>query len=476
MKKCPNCGTQWDDAVAFCGKCGTRTEEIPANDESITQPEETTSTEAYTVPVSVDPSPAPANNEPPYNEPENEPESKPKKSKRKLIIAIIVAIVILAAVAVTGYLTDWFGLTPPIKKLFNSIDNTISANSMTLDVKLESGRGEYTSDESANIRYVINPKAEELTIMIDDHYMIIDELFYYKSTGGTSEYAAIDEYDISELFKYYNAFVVNKTFDMDLIGDAIDDADGSDYIDTDKLKPTLEMILEDYLFNEEWLEKTAKFSKDGDTYTFNPNLKKVFKDFRSICKDTDAIIDDELREELIEEIDDIIEEIEEDGLKLKITITVDGGYIKECVIEVEYGSNLYDEPYYDKLTISFSNINETEITNEEIQSFADEVNRRIAENTCATCGDTTWYSEHGSCKECGAHYTSSYYDGYCYDCYYKDCDSCGSNHATYTYRGHNLCYDCYYDSDYDCCDLCCHYGYTYYYKGYDLCWDCYLDY
>lgn len=438
MRKCPSCGTEFQDNVNFCENCGTPTEEV------IIQAE-----------------PAPIYNEPvpAYSEPYNPAPKKKRKKRKGLLITLIVIAVLLIAGVVTGLLTDWFGLASPMKKIFNAIEKTAKAESMTVNISFkETYRydGEtHTDENNAEFKYVINPDAEQLTVWGSSEdgseILLVDNVLYKKYTYGDSTRAYIydDSIDIDEFFEMYNEYInCDSIFDMEKIEDLIDELGLSEYVDTDELESLLKEAMTDYIFNTEWLEDAAGLEKSGNTYTFEPNIKKILKDAIELCEDSDAF-DDEIYDELIEGLNDLIDEWEDvDVEELKLSITLSKKMIKEVEFIIEA------DDYSFEITISVSDINKTEISDDEIDEFADEVNGIIAENMCSYCGEVDYYDDHGNCLDCGEHYTYSYGNGYCYDCYYSSSSS-----------------------DYGYCDFCGDYEYLYsYYGGYDLCWDCYYYY
>ena len=433
MRKCPSCGTEFQDNVKFCGKCGMPTEEVNVQSESAP---------VYNEPVAV------------YSEPYNPAPKKKHKKRKGLIITLIVVAVLLIAGVVAGLLTDWFGFASPMKKIFNAIENTVKAESMTINISLkETNRHGDTYESNGEIKYVINPDAEQLTVWnsADDGsaILLVDNVLYEKLTydGSTRAYIDDDCLDIDELFELYDEYINNDTtFDEEKIEDILDETGLSDYVDTDEFEVLLKKAMNDYIFNTDWLESAAGLEKSGNTYTFEPNIKKILKDAIELCEDSDAF-DSEIHEELIDALYDGIDEWESEDIdELKISITLSKKMIKE--IEVVFES----DDYSFELKISISDINKTEISDDETDEFTDEVNEIIADSLCSYCGEADYYDDHGLCLDCGEHYTYSYGNGYCSDCYYSS------------------------SSDYGYCDFCNDYEYLYYYSGYDLCWDCYYDY
>ncbi len=482
MKYCPNCGKELPDEAAFCGECGCAMPVAQAEVYAETAyPEGYAQTYAEGYPEAYPQAY-------PQAYPEYIPEQPPKKKKTWLWILLGVLGVLIAA-AVVGFFTNWFGLVSPLHGLGKAFAKTGSAESMTVKMTLkytdEDGESE---KESGEIRVVLDEDEEKIYYITESEgsTMLFDDGDVYTYIEAEDEddydYAYVQESEESagkEYFEAYEDFYDGKDIDWE---EWVEFAELEDYIKANKMEDFIKEFNKEYLCNSEWLEKTLGFEKDGNTYTFEPNFKRLSKEVTKIVDDSRAFTD-EAKEIVEEAMEEVKEGAEEDDISLTVSFTVKGGVISEIAIKATSGDNKVE------YTIEITDVNKTSITSADREEIRDKVEQLIDENTCDTCGDTLWFQDeddyHGDCSFCDDHGDLRYTvddKPACYDCYYEathSCQKCGDSSAYYNYDGYDrLCYDCYYALKYayDTCDICgSAESYLYDYFGYDLCWDCYYD-
>lgn len=490
MKYCPNCGKELPDEAAFCGECGCA---MPAAQAEVyaeaAYPEGYAQTYAEGYPEAYPQTYPQAYPEAyPQTYPEYAPEQPPKKKKTWLWVTLGVLAVLIAA-AVVGFFTNWFGLVSPLHGLGKAIAKTGSAESLTLKatVKYTYDDGE-TEKATGNIRLVLDEDEEKIYYITesDGNTVLFDDGDVYTYIEAEDEddydYAYVTESDESagkEYFDRYEDLYDGKDIDWE---EWVELAELEDYVNGKKVESFLEEFNKEYLRDAEWLEKTLGFEKEGNTYTFEPSMKRLSKEINEIVEDSRAFTD-EAKEAVDEVMTEIKESAEEEDISLRISFTVKGGYVSEITIKATADDAKVE------YAIEITDVNKTSITAKERGEIRDKVEQLIDENTCDECGDTLWFQDeddyHGDCSFCDEHGDLRYTvedQPACYDCYYTathSCQKCGDSSAYYNYDGYDrLCYDCYYALKYayDTCDVCgSEESYLYDYNGYDLCWDCYYD-
>ena len=469
MKQCTVCSAQWPDDIGFCGNCGgalvsvdenavyedktvAAYNEIPvpvqdkANDEVAggNFGEQTVSAYAnadVNEPTVASDAVSPENSYVPENSyiPQG---FEPQQPKKKLFIKPLIiggaALAVVIAVVITGFCTNWFGLGAPLNGLTKAFEKTVEAESLTFKATTKGA----SADEVIEGKMTIDRDEEDIKYIIEDEsykQCVVDGKMYHVSDG----YAFESEFDNDAYKEYIND---DGEIDWEKI---VEDNDLEDYIDADEIEPFIEEFNENYLKDKEWLEEYLGFEKDGNDYIFEPELKKLFKEMKNICDDCDALTK-EAKEEIKEVLDEAIEEIGKDD-ELTFTITVESGYIACIKIEGVLGGEK------GSVEIELTDINDTEISDKEIDKIKGEAQDWIKEHTCDEC-DYTFYD--GEARE-----------------YHGDCDDCGE-HVDYLSEidGYYYCDDCY-DNNAEKCEMCGAYDdYLYRYAGLDMCWDCYYYY
>lgn len=439
MKKCTICGKELPDELSFCTDCGSPltvssepvAEEIPVQEE-VTEFTTDLPVQEYSY---------------------AEPVSEKKSNKKKLIIILSAATGLIALVLIIGALTNWFGTVSPLMDIYDAAIETISADSITAEIEIKRG----SETERSKIKLVLDKDEEEVIYYLESDgkeqlyadgraYSLYDDYAYISDNN---------DYDADkEFFDIYNPLIgEGEDFDLE---ETFEDLGLDEYIDYEDAEDFLESFYFDNLCDEDWLEEYLGFEEDDGVYTFSPDIADLTKELCDILIDSD-ILPRDLEKELKSVKNEALDELDVNEYKFTLSITVEGGEITDIEADMKEGESTYS------FNISFTDIDDTEISEEEIEEFTEDVEDFIEENTCSQCGETLWYVEnreqHGDCDDCGSHQSSlKQYDTgwYCDDCYddlyygsyyddYGYCDRCGDYARLYDYSySRSYCWDCYY--------------------------------
>ena len=453
MKQCTVCSAQWPDNMGFCGNCGGA---LVSADETALYDDKTVAVSgndvsAFDNEVFCDEQRASSVDNPcvtdGYVNPDCDTQhtelSKPKKKKaKKLLIIAIVAVALIIAVIVTGFCTNWFGLCSPLNDLLEAFNNTAHAENLTFKITLkEEDRTQVSEGEIE-----INAEDEKLTYFFESDTAKVCSFdnYLYKSSYGYGSESKMN-YDV--YFEDYNKFIAVIDGEEEVDWEEFVEVNHlEDHMNADEIEPFLQELYKECFSNKKWLEEYMGFEKDGDNYIFDPDLKKLFEELKDICNNSDAFTKDG-KEEITDDFDRAIDNITDDE-SVKITITVESGYIKVVKLDVQ------NENADAALTVELSDINETEITDKELNKIKDEVVELIEDNTCDVCG-MVFYNDvdkkfHGDCEDCNEHVECLYeLDNayYCYDCYEankQQCEFCGDHgRDVQRHGGLYMCKECY---------------------------------
>lgn len=374
MKVCQTCGEPMQEQDQFCQSCG-----------GVAQ-----------APGDADAGAA--------DQPMPQPVKKPKKG---WLIGAIVALVVIVGGVIAGLLTDWFGLATPLHGLISATEKTLKAESMTVRVTGD--------DEECEIRWKMDRETYQAVAMWSDNgsdYL----LSHGKQYRYSSQYPSVSVlHDEDELIDMIDEFLTDDGIDWEAL---IKEYDLEDDIDADVLDTFLKSLYRDCLCNDEWLEEYLSFEKDGDVYHFEPNIKAIGEDILDRADEAELFSKNAMRS-LRSAVDEVADEVEIASLD----ITVQDGYLSSIRF------TLIDHTYEYDYTVEISDVNETDITEQEIEDFIDKVETAIEKDTCPTCGKRLYGDS--SCSNCSSS---------------KKCDRCGStnsvNYSNYAYD--DLCWNCYY--------------------------------
>lgn len=449
MNICPICGKENRENSKFCFSCGASLTQNDNNNiivENVNEPHPTENALTNEQPLNSE-----------FTEATTQPvmdnltdfisEEPPKKKKKSIIITAIISVFVIVGVVIAGFLTDWFGLISPLDKLSQAFINTFSAKNFTVEMSVQTLGNSIGMD----LKYVINPETKKLIILGETEQSgAVSNILIYKGDGytyskqGDTTYAEITKNIINEeeIFEKYNELQDDpEEVDWE---DLIEELKIEKYINGDKFEALLNDFYNNKFSNEEWIKSYLGFKEDGNTYIFSPDLKKLVDEIANTCYDSDAFsneVKESMREVLKnEQLATILDQID-----IKLTITLDDGYVSEMKLTL----NVPNTPAI-ILSYKFKDINKTEIGEKEIEDFKATVQKIIDDNTCQQCGEQTFFEIHGECPECGKHSDISFGDGVCWECNmdsssdgYGYCNNCGEYANTYsTFNFHLFCEDC----------------------------------
>ena len=424
MKNCKNCGIELEDNAQVCTACGTA-QDAPLGEQTV----------AVEAPVAQTPA---TGEETPVAQ------APAKKKKKGLGIALVAAavVVVLGLATLVGYFTNWFGLYSPIDKLALAFKNTLTAQSFTATVDVE-------DMDKIEVRTAVDKEGKNLTLLADvggTTYFANDGKYYEYREGGDWYYDIT--YDNNKAFEIYEKATAEET-DWDALAQ---EAEVKEYVNTDKFEGFFTTLYEEYLKNDEWLEETMGYSLEDGVYTFKPETDAFVKDMFALAKEKEIIKND--YKDVIDDVeDDIDRELEyEDIEAIEFSITLDesGDYVAKIEGFVKANGETYD------FSVTFSGINKTEITKDEMDKVNQEIKRIdqvIAADKCPTCGRRRWgydycYYCQSWCSTCQTYRDTDdmlLYDT-CNHCSGK-CEGCWNvytNENLYNYNNQYVyCYYCY---------------------------------
>lgn len=422
MKMCSSCGMELPEGASFCGRCGGSAVEV-----------------ADAAPVAV------AAEEIPVK----------KKAPKKWLLILIAVLAALGVVATIGFLTNWFGLVSPLHGLGKAFMKTAQAENATIQfsVKRTDDDGD-TYKEKATYKLVLNEDKNKVTYLQESEGRTVlydggDRYYYYEPEGDDRGYASIyeGEGNDKDFFDNYNDIVKDGKIDWT---ELVKKAELGEYINESKIDDFVETVYKECLSDKEWLQDNLGFEKDGKTYVFNLEIDELGESIIDLCDDSKAFKKD-AKQGIEDAIESLVEEAEDYGVSVKVSITVKKGYISNINVAAKN-----EDGYKMEYDLSITNVNKTEITSKEISRVKNNVRDWIEENACDRCGEDIGDYEHNG-------------EMLCWECYYT-CESCGGdNWSDYERDGMRVCYDCRYVCE-ECNDPC---GNTYSLNGLDVCEDCY---
>ena len=473
MKICNNCSSQWPDEAVICGVCGNKLSdpvgtafdedktvavsyannaqnvqpEEPAQEVSQPQVDESTQQYSYEpvgensvvdtneetvaynqteTPVEnagvAEPSYIPQDNnvaEPSYI-PQGDEAVAPKKKPLKAIIIALIALLVVAGIVVAGFFTNWFGLGSPINGLLKASRNMANVENASFVATISADSEGETISEKVDGKIVIDKDKEDITYLMThgkDKACMFDETIYQITDG----YGSMNSVDVDEFFKAIEEAKEQEEVDWD---EFVEEYELEEVIDDpDKIQPFIEDLYENCLTDSDWLEEYMGFEKSGDDYIFQPNINNLLDEVVSLCKDSDVFTKDAM-EEFEEVVDEAKEGLKEVDLKIKLTISVDSGYISSVKAEVTGKNVETKDAIKATVALDITKINETKISKSELNAIKEETEKLVDEQTCDDCGYEFYAGEdkalHGDCDECGDHfdYLNDYSGEYlCDDCY-----------------------------------------------------------
>lgn len=361
---CPKCGNTMPEGAVFCGACGNRLEVQTAPTQETYVPKQQETVAAPATPVQEQPpvepvceQPAAPAYEPAYVPPTPVTPEAPKAKKKSLtwLWILIAAAVLVASVVVVGALTGWFGLVKPVRTVLKATEKTLLAENFTMELK--------ASGEKLTVKCSINVDNKTITAVVEDEDGEIQSVIYdnyaIEEYDGEYYYEDLSE-DIEPIFEYYEEGKDNK-FSAEWITGLLEDAGAFDDqdVDVDEFEKCLDKFMRQ-ADKTSWLKKHAGYKKgfeDGATvHEFDLNPKDLgtgsLKFFKSCFEDED-------------DYDDAMEELEDmdkdDYEEVKVSFSVKGGKLVGLTAKAD-GT---------KFTISFTDINKTDIDYDELDEMLD---------------------------------------------------------------------------------------------------------
>lgn len=357
--RCPNCGQEVANDAVFCGFCGATLTNEPASSGFFSAPSSLTGEEeAYATPRA-------------DVSPELIPAEKPKNKKKILIISAIAAVVVIAAVLVVVLVLNASG--GPLDGFFSLVQKTVDAGSFTAELKYYrdgdlQGKSEIEAEydfDKGELTMACTNDDGDISAIYEGYSLEVYtyESYYY----GTETYAY--KYDVSDelelFFEYYDKIKLEDLSDAD-IEDLLEDLDLprktireiERYIDLDEAQDGFETVM-GWLNDEDWLEENLGLEvserKGITTYSFEVDGKAMRDISKSILKEFESALDDDIYEEIESELRGIDRDWE-----IKIEVSTDGTYLTEVEIDIDNGSHT------EKYVVSFDDIGSTKVDTDDL--------------------------------------------------------------------------------------------------------------
>ena len=459
MKKCSVCGKEWEDHVSFCAACGNPTvpvEAAPMPVEAAPMPAEDATVAVEHAPVAVENATVAVENAPVAVEMAPvEAEAVPAKKSFKKWLPAIIASVAAVAILLSGLLTSWFGLAAPHRRIAKALKNTLTAKSYTLTLTNEEVGEDYSYSIKSTGRVTVDEKKKSVTTYGKGTYVyestsddeseknaynyvsIIENDIQYQYQ--LDEDGKVDDATIQEMKDYSkNVFKERAMWDVPDWEHFLKQQGWNEHMNAGKMDALVEDVIKEYLSDRKWLKKTAGMTKQGNTYTFNPDAKDLLKDMLDVVEDSKAFTDkaDEWADKLSNRLKDI--KSKKTDMDIELSITIEGRYVTKISIEIEEVTD--GKKYVTKTEYAYSDINKTDVSKKDVDKVKGEVNAWLEEKGIV-------YDHCAKCEEL----LKIHKDKLCYDCYYI-CAKCGE-YGSYEKENKRYCYDCYY-----ICDECGEYG------------------
>lgn len=429
MKQCSNCGQEWQDEAIVCGTCGTSLDETVA-----------------TVPAELSTVPSEA----------------PEKKKTGLLIVLIAAAVVIIGAVVAGFLTDWFGLIEDTDA-GKSNDTDVSANANTDPVGDTQMSDPPTSLVAA---FEAFSDIDTMTIIVTADVKTGDPAL---SSSSTLTWRTVTDDDGKVTMLAQNDMATKLYLDgvtYTLEEDYADKSESEEDVDWNELlsgelfaegvdaESFVTALYQEYLTDEEWATAFLGYSRDGEVYTFEPDLYKLCKELMRIVEEKGAFTEENI-DYLKTALDSWDEsEAEDSSETLKLVFTAkDNILTKMQLVIVEEGVS-YD------ILMEITDVGTTVITDSEIESVKKTVDEWVEKDICPECGQRLYGEE--LCWWCDE------------EADYDYCENCGAYGDVYVCGNYYVCAECL--EIYDICDKCGAFAEVQYNDGYDLCEECNAEY
>lgn len=377
----------------------------------------------------------------------------PKKRKGKSLLLILSTLLVVSLLS--GYFTHWFGFTNPMKRLTKAIENTLLAKSFTMNIQVKGKSSSGTTyNQEQILYYMVDPQEEKLTLFLENTEEENSQLLYNQVTYvSKKKYAYTSQSNTETFFKIYNNYYNHKKIDWNTV---IKEADLEDSLKPENMDSFMTAFEDDYFYNTQWLRSALEFTRENGVYTFTPNYKNLYRDLTDLGKQYNVFTDYALEE--MEKDDDAEQDLAQmqQEEQLSLSFSCKGNYLSQVIIKTKDGESTQTT------TLTFSQINATYISQKEIETYVNDVEKREKEDQCPICGRIRYgsgncYSCNKTCAKCGTYavtttMTEDNGSYYCSDCCTTYCGGCGKKlplsamyHKSYPYS-HYRCYSCYYNN------------------------------
>lgn len=333
VETCAACGSPLEPGSRFCRECGHYMTDAPVRRQRI----------------------KPAAKEP-----------KVRKPVNWGLIAAICGALVLALLITAGFVTDWFGLTGPVRRLALAAKRTAPAENLTIELALSAEDATAFQEIDGTVQMSFVPSKRQLILWGDlkmagesGQLAIYKDHFIMGTPDGSLRIDISKELD--EFFDGYEEALKEERSLKDLVEDL--DEDAAEDIDFDEL----EKCLKKYgrrLNSSLWLKKNAGYSVSREesmtVHTFQPDLYLFLREslpfFESAFKDTEDY----------QEALDSLEENKSDlqDVNLTVKIGVKGGQLAEIAVKINEKENADTA-----LEINFTQIGKTEINTDKLEKL-----------------------------------------------------------------------------------------------------------
>ena len=375
MKKCSVCGQCWPDGITFCSVCGGTVLDVPA---AVQEPQVEAATTLITA-------------EPPAR----------KKPRRKAWIAIL-AVVLVIAIVVGGFCTNWLGLFSPLNGLMKAAERTLRADSITVTY-VEKYNSESSYRESEYEMYIaLNEDERTVMAYVEDHYSYTDkgdtgEDDSYRRTHVTAiegdreyRYTTNEDSEVTSAYIsecHYKDFFKARQEDLDW-EEIIEQYGLERYVDADEMDNFVKEVYKKYLDNQQWLEDTLGYSREGNTYTFSIDIEKLCESMIEAVEESYAF-SDWFTQNTKQDIEQFLHEMNQEKIdpEIEISITVGGRYLSNILVEIRDMNGIGTKEEYE---ITISDVNATVVEDKDIRRAKSKVNGYLDEKDI----------EYGHCEDC----------------------------------------------------------------------------
>ena len=296
----------------------------------------------------------------------------------------------------------------PINKIIKATQKTIDQGSCEIDVTYTDDTGDFEFKESMNGVIEIDRDKKSISYDIYQTYDIDDYEGYrgYRleheeqrdilvnnkevTIYETFEQIFVDDVDQSRMksmFDIYENVDLKNTAksDFEEIFKAIDVLSGGD-VDIDYNDKTKDLIkLSDDIYSKyckkfgskKWLEDCLGYEKNGNTYSFEPDLEALLDDLTEFIEENEEDINEIIEmgldvadvnenvdvDDLYDLIDEISNEIQESDIEVSAEITIEKG----CISEINYSYEEYGEKI--EVEIEISELGEAKVNVDDVDSI-----------------------------------------------------------------------------------------------------------